>query len=144
MFQIRKKIIDYYSNLINEIDIKAETLLLNKNLNQNQIDEINLLRKRFIDQVNKIQELNLSKAEQNAKEALKNKKDNDDIRSFLFRDKFCLFLENKKEYKYCFEDAYSIGKLIILSNFLSLEPAPPSKKYFKIILIFSIHFFNKI
>lgn len=53
MFQIRKKILDYYSNVINQIDIKAETLLLNKELNQNQIDEINSTRQDFLDEIKK-------------------------------------------------------------------------------------------
>lgn len=52
MFQIRKQIIDYYSNVINQIDIKAETLLLNKELCQSKIDEINLTRQKLIDQIN--------------------------------------------------------------------------------------------
>lgn len=71
----------------------------------------------------------MKNAEKNAKQAFEQEKTDG---SYLFKEKFCLFLENKINNSFCFDEKYTIGKLIILPNFLNIEPWSSTKKYFKI------------
>jgi len=65
-------IIDYYELLINEIDVRCETILMNIHLNElsNAIEmqnELNRAREQFINEIKSLQEKNLIFFERNSK-----------------------------------------------------------------------------
>jgi hypothetical protein len=58
-FHPRLIITDHFESIINKIDIKTETLLLDQSLTKERIDELNKARQLQIDKVNEIEKLNL-------------------------------------------------------------------------------------
>jgi hypothetical protein len=51
---------DYFDDLINDVDVYTETQLLNRALNLAQINDINLIRSKFIDAITIIKQSNLN------------------------------------------------------------------------------------
>ena len=53
-------IIDHFDNIINQIDIKTETLLMDQSLTQETRDKLNELREKQIEKIKEIKEINLN------------------------------------------------------------------------------------
>ena len=60
---------DYFDDLINDVDIYAETQLLNRSLNIGQVNDINLMRSRFIDAITRLKHANLNFVQDDDKNA---------------------------------------------------------------------------
>jgi hypothetical protein len=89
------KIVDYFAGLINQLDLKVETLLIENELDENLTSCINKLRDTFINEIRYVEAYNLrslSDMEIGPDEAL--------TESDLFT-KFCFFIKHveKKEKK---------------------------------------------
>jgi hypothetical protein len=54
-------IADHFDEVINKIDIKTETLLLDQSLTRERVNELNKARQEQIDKIKEIEKLNLSK-----------------------------------------------------------------------------------
>ena len=50
---------DHFDNIINQIDIKTESLLENQSLSDEKIDELNILRENQVDLIKEIKNFNL-------------------------------------------------------------------------------------
>jgi hypothetical protein len=59
-FHPRLIIVDHFDEVINQIDIKTETILLNQSLSVEMQNEFNDLREKQIDKIDEIKGLNLS------------------------------------------------------------------------------------
>jgi hypothetical protein len=59
-FHPRLIIVDHFDNLINQIDIKTETILLDQSLSVEMQNEVNDMREKQIEKIDEIKELNLS------------------------------------------------------------------------------------
>ena len=57
----KSKVIEYFEYLNNQIDILAENFLIRPNLSQIEKNNIETLRKKFLNETKKIFELNLNK-----------------------------------------------------------------------------------
>ena len=53
-------IVDHFDEIINQIDIKTESLLLDQSLQEEKKNEINDLRERQIEEIKELKELNLN------------------------------------------------------------------------------------
>lgn len=106
--RLRIKIDDYYSELINQIDIDVEKILLAKytnqtSHNQNGKKRLNQIRKNLIDEITKSKIINLNNLNQNA---------NDDPKE-LFKDQYCIYFKKNKNSK--------LGKLICFDFYVPNE-----------------------
>ena len=68
-FNSRLMIVDHFDDIINQIDIKTETLLQDQSLTQETRDKLNEIRDKQIEKINEIKEINLSLL-QNEKEEI--------------------------------------------------------------------------
>ena len=59
-FNSRLMIVDHFDDIINQIDIKTETLLQDQSLTQETRDKLNEIRDKQIEKINEIKEINLS------------------------------------------------------------------------------------
>ena len=59
-FNSRLMIVDHFDVIINQIDIKTETLLQDQSLTQETRDKLNEIRDKQIEKINEIKEINLS------------------------------------------------------------------------------------
>ena len=59
-FNSRLMIVDHFDDIINQIDIKTETLFQDKSLTQETRDKLNEIRDKQIEKINEIKEINLS------------------------------------------------------------------------------------
>ena len=53
-------IVDHFDDIINQIDIKTETLFQDQSLTQETRDKLNEIRDKQIEKINEIKEINLS------------------------------------------------------------------------------------
>ena len=88
-------ICDYYDSLVNEVDIKAEKLLLNRELDGSEINRINYIRNGFIKKIQDVQSKCLNKyneafAESGGDESCLIKEDI--LMKDLFSSYFCFFI----------------------------------------------------
>ena len=95
----RLKIIDYYDELKNQVDLTAEELLSGK-ITQFKTKAINSIRYKFIAKINEVQAVNL--------EQLKSSDQ-------LFATKFCFFLNQKTNKN---AKNVTLGKLVITNQFV--------------------------
>ncbi|CAF1112202.1 unnamed protein product [Brachionus calyciflorus] len=117
MNSFKNRIVDYYSDLINKIDIQTEKVLYNEHC-EDEIINLNVTRELFIRKVKEIEKYNLINLNVNTKNG--------------FEDKFCFFIPNwsmvidktskKNEifyYLYNFNFNDKLGKLVIVNKFYS-------------------------
>ena len=88
-------ICDYYDSLVNEVDIRAEKLLLNRELDNSEINRINYIRNGFIKKIQDVQAKCLNKydevfAENGGDEGCLIKEDI--LMKDLFSSYFCFFI----------------------------------------------------
>ena len=55
----RVKIVDHFDDIINQIDIKTETLLQDQSLTEEKINKLNEIREEQIEKIKEIKEINL-------------------------------------------------------------------------------------
>ncbi len=115
---------DYFTDLINELDIKAEKLLAKIDLTQEQIKKINKKREEFIKEIQNVKSFNL--------EALEFKSfDQEELNFNLERllSKFCFTITDPKTdlAELDFIDIY-FGYLIICDEYVSKEVLENFKK----------------
>ncbi|CAF1023906.1 unnamed protein product [Brachionus calyciflorus] len=105
MFQTRNEILEYYSKMINDIDIKCEKSILT--LKKEELDnQINSHRQQIIAKIEDVQKLQLN-----------NLKNSDS----KLNGPFCFFIPNSKTFYYDskFEFKNQIGQLVVTSFILS-------------------------
>ncbi len=61
-------IVDHFDDIINEIDIKTETLFLDQSLTQETKDKLNEIREKQIEKIKELKEINLNLLQNNEKE----------------------------------------------------------------------------
>ncbi|CAF0984247.1 unnamed protein product [Brachionus calyciflorus] len=107
------KIIDYYDNVKNQIDIECEKILANEKISSDQKKQCSLQRNRFLSEIDKISSYNLENFEKNNwdYELLKNK----NLNAMLYADKFCFFISKQKLEN---GNGYPLGKLVITNFFI--------------------------
>ena len=118
------KIIDYFDSVINEIDIEAEIQLTTCYQNEKKVENINCIRQKLIDEVNKVKERCYF---------LNNMKTNEETEIFaddadLFKE-FCFFIESK-----CLAIQFSdldFGVLVKTNNFYLASSDIENLKYYK-------------
>ena len=59
-FNSRLFIVDHFDDIINQIDIKTETLLQDQNLTKETRNKLNEIREKQIEKINEIKEINLN------------------------------------------------------------------------------------
>jgi hypothetical protein len=69
-FQPRLMIIDHFDDIINQIDIKTETLFLDQSLTEEKRNKLNEIRDEQIKKIKEIKEINLNLLQNNEKEDL--------------------------------------------------------------------------
>ena len=108
----KHKIISYYDELINKIDVKTEEFLFQKKtLKTEKIDEINAKRNVWIERIEIVREKNILNLEKNADLETLNwlTDDEERLNNILFENEFLIFSQNAKFSKF---DPLFIGKLI--------------------------------
>ena len=86
-FQPRLMIIDHFDDIINQIDIKTETLFLDQSLTKETRNKLNEIRDEQIEKIKEIKEINLNLL-QNEEEEL------EDLEKLIHFD--CVLLEQPK------------------------------------------------
>ncbi|CAF1126502.1 unnamed protein product [Brachionus calyciflorus] len=82
----KTKVIEYFEYLNNQIDILAEEYLIKPNLSQNEKNDVETLRNKFLNETKKIFELNLNKI-----------KSKEEFSKYDFYDwPFCFLIPNEK------------------------------------------------
>ena len=85
-FNSRLMIVDHFDDIINQIDIKTETLLQDQSLTQETRDKLNEIRDKQIEKINEIKEINLN--------LLQNDKETEELEKLIHFD--CVLLEQPK------------------------------------------------
>jgi hypothetical protein len=80
-------IVDHFDNVINEIDIKTETLLQDQSLTEETRDKLNEIREKQIEKIKEIKEINLNLLQNKEKEL-------EDLEKLIHFD--CVLLEQPK------------------------------------------------
>jgi hypothetical protein len=102
-------IVDYYELLLNELDVRVETICekihLNEVSNASEIEnELNRIRSQFVKEIKRVQERNLLNFEQKSQSFLekinnkgenftRNDKINENVKEIIFSD-YCFFITN--------------------------------------------------
>ncbi|CAF1032808.1 unnamed protein product, partial [Brachionus calyciflorus] len=112
------KIIDYYDDLKNQIDIECEQMISNEQLSNKVKEQCLLQRTSFLNEINQISNLNMENFE-------KIKWDNHffiykNVGSILFQDKFCLYISKEKTQNGDFKTDH-LGKLVITNFFIGKD-----------------------
>lgn len=121
-------ICEYFDSLTNKIDIEVETILnsLSTNgntddLDQSKIDEINLIRNKYIAEIQRVEKLNLdyydrnlNKIEDTIKSIRQLENNTDNIYNHLL-EYFCFFFEDPFSHDYLF----SFGNLVIIDTLIT-------------------------
>ena len=84
----RLMIVDHFDNIINEIDIKTETLLMDQSLTEETRNKLNEIREKQIEKIKEIKEINLNLLQNNEEEEL------EDLEKIIHFD--CVLLEQPK------------------------------------------------
>ncbi|CAF0774072.1 unnamed protein product [Brachionus calyciflorus] len=117
MNKLRLKIIDYYDDVKNQIDVECEKILASDKLSNEKKEQYSLQRARFLSEINQVLKFNLENFEKIKwdDEFLKDK----NIDSILFRDKFCFHFQGNKTKN----GDYKIGLLgkLVITNFFICE-----------------------
>ena len=87
-FQPRLMIIDHFDDIINQIDIKTETLFLDQSLTEEKRNKLNEIREKQIEKIKEIKEINLNLLQNNEQEEL------EDLEKLIHFD--CVLLEQPK------------------------------------------------
>jgi hypothetical protein len=85
----RLMIIDHFDDIINQIDIKTETLLLDQSLTKEKRNKLNEIREEQIEKIKEIKEINLNLLNKETKEELES-----DLEEIIHFD--CVLLEQPK------------------------------------------------
>ena len=91
-FNSRLMIVDHFDEIINQIDIKTETLLMDQSLKKKTRDKLNEIRDKQIEKIKEIKEINLNLL-QNDKET-KEKEEEIVLEKLIHFD--CVLLEQPK------------------------------------------------
>ena len=78
-------IVDHFDDIINEIDIKTETLFLDQSLTQEKRNKLNEIREKQIEKIKEIKEINLNLLQNNEEDEL------EDLEKLIHFD--CVLLE---------------------------------------------------
>ena len=78
-------IVDHFDDIINQIDIKTETVLLDQSLTQEKRNKLNEIREKQIEKIKEIKEINLN---------LSNNEEVSDLEKLIHFD--CVLLEQPK------------------------------------------------
>ena len=89
IFYSQLKIIDHFDDVINQIDIKTETLLMDQSLTEEIRKELNEIRDEQIEKIKEIKEINLNLLQNNEEEELEL-----DLEKLIHFD--CVLLEQPK------------------------------------------------
>ena len=81
-------IIDYFDEIINQIDIKTETLFLDQSLTEEKRNKLNEIREKQIEKIKEIKEINLNLLQNNEQEEF------EDLEKIIHFD--CVLLEQPK------------------------------------------------
>jgi hypothetical protein len=81
-------VIDHFDEIINQIDIKTETVLLDQSLTKEKRNKLNELREKQIQKIKEIKEINLNLLQNNEQEEL------EDLKKLIHFD--CVLLEQPK------------------------------------------------
>ena len=84
----RLMIVDHFDNIINEIDIKTETLLMDQSLTEETRNKLNEIREKQIEKIKEIKEINLNLLQNNEQEEF------EDLEKIIHFD--CVLLEQPK------------------------------------------------
>ena len=82
-------IVDHFDDIINEIDIKTETLFLDQSLTKETRNELNKIRDEQIEKIKEIKEINLNLLQKNEEE-----EELEDLEKLIHFD--CVLLEQPK------------------------------------------------
>ena len=66
----RLMLIDHFDDIINQIDIKTETVLLDQSLTEERRNKLNEIREKQIEKIKEIKEINLNLLQNNEEEEL--------------------------------------------------------------------------
>ena len=102
----REKVVEYYDQLKNQIDIKSERLLV-RNKDQEDRENINALRAECLQAIDDVLTANLDQIE-------RNKISSSDCEAQIFAPKFCFLNFSKKK---C-EDSFFGQQLVITNQFV--------------------------
>jgi hypothetical protein len=83
-------IIDHFDEIINEIDIKTETLLQDQCLTEETRNKLNEIREKQIEKIKELKEINLNLLQNNENEEL------EDLEKLIHFD--CVLLEQPKSF----------------------------------------------
>ena len=141
---VRLRIVDYFESLVNQIDLKAETLIIDLRYEKEE-SLINEKRKQFIDEIKQIEDFNLRNLNNLNVEnlsLLSEEEANDKVFA-----KFCFIV-----YKSCMEFSNlsqidsTLGFLILLEKYIRKDKLQRYKELLKLScrtkLHFSSNFFN--
>ena len=81
----RVKIVDHFDDIINQIDIKTETLLMDQSLAEEKRNKLNKIRDEQIEKIKEIKEINLNLLQNNEEDEL------EDLEKLIHFD--CVLLE---------------------------------------------------
>lgn len=112
------RLVGFFEQLINDVDLKSEETLAKEILTESQIEEVNQQRKVIIERITQALNFNLAALDKNYKELEKVGKS--EIDSKLLR-KFCFFVDAQENIEYnTFADKL-FGHLIIVDRYITDE-----------------------
>jgi hypothetical protein len=111
---LRSKIIDYYDDLKNRIDIQCEQVLASHYASETLKAKCDALRQTFIAQITKVFEFNVRNFKKTCSDC---EIDNQpDVGAILFREKFCFWIAN---YDGELSESKPLGILVITNQFIN-------------------------
>lgn len=102
-------IVEYFDELINQIDITIESNLLNQHLNSYEQNDFNSIRDNYLDVINKIKNYNLAKPLQ-----FKNLRECE----IHVKDVFCFYIDHKLFNQFN-ERLKNVGVLVVTDFYIS-------------------------
>ena len=84
----RLRKVEHFDNIINQIDIKTETLFLDQSLTEEKRNKLNEIRDKQIEKIKEIKQINLNRLQNNDEEEL------EDLEKLIHFD--CVLLEQPK------------------------------------------------
>ncbi|CAF0985864.1 unnamed protein product, partial [Brachionus calyciflorus] len=112
MNDFKTKIIDYYDNLKNKIDLQTENYLIQDNNNESLDSKYNNQRTRFISEIDKIFKFTLNRFESIKNDEQIFEKSLKNIDEILFDEKFCFYYPENNPKR-------GLGKLVITNCYIN-------------------------
>ncbi|RNA30639.1 hypothetical protein BpHYR1_011482, partial [Brachionus plicatilis] len=129
-------IVEYFESIINQIDIRTETLLAQENLDEISIAAVEKKRAHMIRTIKDIEQKNLKNLSENESDLnkllenfMKNKDESSSLMNFVFKDS-CVLVDIETSLKIK-PDSDEFGILVTFQGYLTCDQLKKYKKFIK-------------